>query len=471
MKVAHKKLALIAALTVGIFLVLVGNTAGEDFKSEYGLGLVPSEGDFPALDTSYLTQSIASLPASVDLSDRLPPVGHQGAQGSCVGWALGYYYKTFQEVEERGWDVSLPEQQFSPAWIYNQRPTSDCSIDSGMSFWNGLSILQNQGAATLVSFPYDSHDSCTQPSQEVQEEAWQYRIERFENIYCRQGTADIQALKALLANGDPFAIAVPVYRSFYSVTSTSPVVPRHTEGETFFGGHALFVVGYDDNIGGFKAVNSWGSYWGQDGYCYLSYDFVQYDSWESWVMEDYLETVDESTVDLHLSTGWNLVSLPLRPGIDSFTELVGPISNDLEGAYVWDADAQRWRRYVPSLPAYTNSLQQFDPTTGIWMRVYQDTVLSVRGTAWGACTIALNTGWNLVGYPIDSAKPALEALSSIEGKYTDIYTYRNESGIVEWDYYYTVALPESNTLREMRPGSGYWIHVIEPCTWTIPLDG
>ena len=37
------------------------------------------------------------LPLSFDLSDHLPAIGNQGAQGSCVGWATGYYLKSLQE--------------------------------------------------------------------------------------------------------------------------------------------------------------------------------------------------------------------------------------------------------------------------------------------------------------------------------------------------------------------------------------
>ena len=42
------------------------------------------------------------------------------------------------------------------------------------------------------------------------------------------------------------------------------------------GGHALCIVGYDDNIAGgvFKIANSWGKEWGDSGYFYMPYDFI-----------------------------------------------------------------------------------------------------------------------------------------------------------------------------------------------------
>jgi C1A family cysteine protease len=264
---------------------------------QFVLGLVPSEVEVPLLDTAHLSGlRLHALPSMVDLSEHLPPVGNQGAQGSCVGWAVGYYYKSFQERMERGWSVMTPEHQFSPAFIYNQRPSSDCDRDAGMSFYSGFAILRDKGAASMAAFPYNPGDTCTQPSSAVLQDAWDYRLESFAPIYQREGTADIATLKALLAEGKPFVIAVPVYSSFYRVTASNPVLRRPSEDETFYGGHAMFVVGYDDATGGLKTVNSWGQHWGRDGYCYLAYDFVQYETWEAWTMVDHVEAPEPATL-------------------------------------------------------------------------------------------------------------------------------------------------------------------------------
>ncbi|MHB0858478.1 MAG: C1 family peptidase [Anaerolineae bacterium] len=286
---------LLVVFLVGVFVRVPAHVQAED-ASQFTLGLLPSTGDLPTISLPS-SMSLASLPAVVDLSGGLPPVGSQGSQGSCVGWALGYYYKTFQERVERGWDVSAPSQQFSPAYVYNQRTTSSCSTSSGMSYWDGFSILRDKGAATLSAFPYNPADGCTQPSQAVRDVAWNYRSESFANIFSGAGNGNVDALKNLVAQGQPFAIAVPVYTSFYRVSYNDPVVPRPAANETFYGGHAMLVVGYDDHWGGFKVVNSWGSGWGRNGFAYLSYDFVQNTAWEGWVMTDYIDQVPSKTFE------------------------------------------------------------------------------------------------------------------------------------------------------------------------------
>jgi hypothetical protein len=153
-----------------------------------------------------------------------------------------------------------------------------------MSYYSGFRILQDLGAATLADMPYRASDSCTLPSDSTATAASAYSILDFANVFSGTGQADLRVLKGLLARGEPFALAVPIYSSFYSITPSNPIVPRHSDGEANYGGHALFVIGYDDSVGGFLAVNSWGSNWGRDGYAYLSYDFVRYDCFEAWVM-------------------------------------------------------------------------------------------------------------------------------------------------------------------------------------------
>lgn len=460
-KILRSTWVLIAAFALLVLLASPAGVAADDLHDVRGLGLVRSRGPFPKLDTSYLASQLKALPPAVDLSDGLPPVGNQANQSSCVGWALGYYYKTFQEREERGWDVSSAQRQFSPSWIYNQRSTYFCFIDAGMSYDDGLSIVRDKGAATLASFPYDPNDSCTQPSQAVTEAAWQYRAESFANIFPFEGTASIGTLKALLASGEPFLVGVPIYSSFYGVTYDQPVVPRPAPWETFYGGHAMCVVGYDDSIGGFRTVNSWGPEWGEGGYCYLSYDFVRYDCWEAWLMTDHLA----EPVDVPLSAGWNLISLPLELRTVDIAELLAPIAVDLDVAFMWDAQSGAWERYSPSVPPFVNSLQQFDPARGMWMKVDQATVLTVHGTTWTGAGIPLSTGWNLVGFPGSSAEPVVEALSSINGKYTTVYAYRDDTS--EWECYDIGVPPAENSLQQMEPMHGYWIYVIDPCLWTM----
>jgi hypothetical protein len=443
-----------------------------------GMGLIPSQGDLPAYEQP-LGAELHTLPSSVDLSAGLPPVGDQGAQNSCVGWTLGYYIKSYLEGQEQGWSLDGPTHQFSPAWVYNQRSAQldatargECAADGGMTMYDGLRILQNRGAATLDDLPYSVSDPCSQPSSAVAQAAEPYRIADYGVIFSGQQNADIQVLKSVLANGEVIAIAVPIYRSFYYVTASDPVVPVPSPGESMYGGHAMTVVGYDDSVGGFLTANSWGADWGLNGYCYLSYDFVADYAWEAWAVVDAegpTTTPDNTTtMQVSLAQGWNLVGIPLDPDNSSLAGLVAGVAEDVEVAYGWDASAQTWRRYDPTGPAYATSLSHVSVGQGLWIKMRQAREIQVMGTMPETWSIPLDAGWNLVAFPSGVAANIEDVTASIAGYVTEIHAYRNESDTAFWQHYVPDAPLGSNTLAQLEPQRGYWIHVTHDCTWYLP---
>ena len=46
--------------------------------------------------------------------------------------------------------------------------------------------------------------------------------------------------------------------------------------ERMLGGHAVLLVGYDDNKQLYKFRNSYGTGWGVEGYGYLPYQYVEH---------------------------------------------------------------------------------------------------------------------------------------------------------------------------------------------------
>lgn len=290
----------VGRLIIALLVVLIGvmglgfASVAQEPKLPYALGLVPSPaGDYPRVHTS---AGIDSLPDSIDLSDGLPPVGHQRRQASCVGWAIAHGYRSYQEGVERGWVPTHEDEIFSPAFIYNQRTTNDCSNDAGMSMVDGLRIAVRKGVATSATMPYDANDSCSQPSAEARAEAGLYRSKSYANLFAGRGTANLTALKQHLATGDPFLLAVPVYSEFYRVSRSDPVIDVPEPGSVFYGGHAILVVGYDEAAHTFKFVNSWGTGWAKKGFAHLTYDFVKRNSWEAWVLVD-IDTTPPSLPD------------------------------------------------------------------------------------------------------------------------------------------------------------------------------
>ena len=124
----------------------------------------------------------------------MPPVGDQGGEGSCVGWAVGYYYKTFQEKIDQRWDVQLKENQFSPSWVYNQIMYGD---DEGAAISLALLLLRDRGCDTMEHFPYIHKDVYTQPDIASMDYAAHFKIRTFFRI--GNDSNLVNTLKQLLA--------------------------------------------------------------------------------------------------------------------------------------------------------------------------------------------------------------------------------------------------------------------------------
>ncbi|MDD5748591.1 MAG: IPT/TIG domain-containing protein, partial [Actinomycetota bacterium] len=79
------------------------------------------------------------------------------------------------------------------------------------------------------------------------------------------------------------------YDSIYGLSN--PPINQSPPVGNLYGGHAVYIAGYDDDAGGpgkggFLMINSWGPTWNENGKVYLSYKFVQELVMEAWFMED-----------------------------------------------------------------------------------------------------------------------------------------------------------------------------------------
>ena len=102
----------------------------------------------------------------------------------------------------------------------------------------------------------------------------QARYVRLDHATDRQAT--LERAKAFLAAGFPLVLGFPVSREI----SGEPDIPYSTRPGGIRGGHAVLVVGYDDQRrigsqrGSLLIHNSWGDAWGDGGYGWLPYAYV-----------------------------------------------------------------------------------------------------------------------------------------------------------------------------------------------------
>ena len=276
-----------------------GGGGGGGGTRELGLGALQSSPlDFSSTPDSDARITFGTgtghLPSRVDLRNLLPPVDSQLYAGSCVGWSTAYYLKTAVEKKEMGWDASSLAHQFSPAFIYNQRPDRSFlppvnggdpdSTRGGMQPIDAMNTFRNLGCCTWPSMPYDYLDSHTQPSGAAIAEAANYKA----RDYRRLGAANVAPPNVLTSTvmdeirgwlndeGTPVTIAINWAQNMGGYRGENNDVILDV-GPLSQSGHMITIVGYDDNIpssgrGSFLLVNSHGLMWGLNGFAWVPYD-------------------------------------------------------------------------------------------------------------------------------------------------------------------------------------------------------
>lgn len=90
------------------------------------------------------------------------------------------------------------------------------------------------------------------------------------------GDVVLRRIKSLLVAGWPVVLGVPITESL----TRDPVIPYRPTLDRLLGGQAVVVVGYDDKVasscmGALSIRSSWGTDWGDGGYGWLPYRFVE----------------------------------------------------------------------------------------------------------------------------------------------------------------------------------------------------
>gem|GEM_PF-1174108 len=266
-------LTLTTVLVVGMVPLYANDEINEpiDEGVQYATGWIPDS--WETIQENLLTpqeiaeyagiRPTAALPASVDLTNSFPAPGNQGHQGSCAAWATAYALKSHMVYLERGEPLNDRGNQFSPAYVYNQLATSN---GSGLYIYDAMSLIKEQGVCSLESFPYNSSDWETKPTPEQRAEAANYKGRDWGSIF------GVDAIKTWLASGKGVVTGIQVYPDFDRLSWDNPIYDSISDRSR--GGHAICLVGYDDNKRAFKLINSWGTGWGLDGYGWVSYDLM-----------------------------------------------------------------------------------------------------------------------------------------------------------------------------------------------------
>jgi len=204
-------------------------------------------------------QTLDSLPKSIDLRPQMPPVYDQGQLGSCTANSIAALVQKDKNIS--------PSRLFI---YYNERAIEGTiKQDAGANIRDGIKTINTLGVCSETTIPYDISKFTKKPSKKAYKEALQNK----DNSYHAVAQTELD-IKAALVAGLPISFGFEVKQSFESSVVASTGIYQPKANETILGGHAVCIVGYDDDKQMFIVRNSWGDTWGLQGYFWMPYTEV-----------------------------------------------------------------------------------------------------------------------------------------------------------------------------------------------------
>lgn len=232
----------------------------------------------------------SSLPSSYSLEKYVPKVLDQGDSRACVGYSLIYYalstmYNINLEITESQEKLAF---SFDPMFLYSLMNTKTHCND-GLYMDEALEKLITYGAKKIFMDPL--YVSCNKDwtisdLNKVKTYSRPFAISNAKEINVEDGVNTINEVKYLIKNNKPVIIALSIPSSFNKIGGTGLWWDTRSETSNSKYGHAMCVVGYDDDKygGAFRVVNSWGDDFGDNGYVWMKYEDFYYYSNEAYTL-------------------------------------------------------------------------------------------------------------------------------------------------------------------------------------------
>jgi len=262
-----------------------------------GLGLIDLRKHDPPGDKIFPTDApLGNFDWRDNNGNWLTSVKNQGSCGSCWAFATIGVVESVINIKNNdpNLNLDLSEQYMVSCCDYNADGCNG-AITSPLIGPNYLEWTKIFDAIPEDKFDYSGTE---EPCGNKDSDFYKYKAE-VKNWGWVDGSID-QMKNALVQEG-PLHATMSVYDDFYSDYPDDDIWPDdvyyHHHGNKI-GGHAVIIVGYGSNY--WICKNSWGSYWGLDGYFKIKFGEVGINDNLAYLEVDKYVDPDDATVTLEL---------------------------------------------------------------------------------------------------------------------------------------------------------------------------
>lgn len=235
---------------------------------QFALGAIP---DTPDENDRLKVVSEIQLPTKFDLAEYAGDPYNQGEIGSCTGQTLA----KCSEIMARRKGTIDNLQLVSPYFTYAlaRSEAGWPQKDRGAFLRDVMKVSHKIGR--LPDALYSGRNDWRQmPTFEELELAGHGKINGYERISVYGKGDIIRDMRIVLAGEHlPIAIGARVFQSIYDV-GRDGLIRMPTRRDKQAGGHAMTIIGYDNDLKCFIGINSWGKIWGKGGFFYLPYEYL-----------------------------------------------------------------------------------------------------------------------------------------------------------------------------------------------------